>query len=412
MQDSGIGIPAAQLPRIFDRFYRVEQAPAKIPGQLRSSHTEGTGIGLSLVKELVELHRGTIQVESTEGEGTTFVVTLPIPASVPESLKMQPQEGADIVGSESGPSGEKSLPDFEEASGSSGTAPPLSHTPPVSTKKKMTQLDATVILIADDNPDFRYYLREILQEHYVVIEAANGREAIRRAAETVPDLIVSDVMMPEMDGYELCRAIRSDPVTSHIPILLLTAKAGEEDRLEGLHAGAVGYQIKPFRPVDLLARIKTQIDLQRRLLQKLHKHRLESDDPGIPGPGGRLSAAGEDLPSNEAAFLTQVEQIIETNLDDETFTVNILCKEIGMSRTQLHRKLRVLTSLPASRFIRIYKLRRAAALLRQAADTESGFGATVSEIAYQTGFRSPNYFSRCFREEFGYPPSEYQNRSS
>lgn len=384
VRDTGIGIPAELLPRIFDRFYRVESP--------RVRAQEGTGIGLALAKEMVELHYGQISVSSEEGKGTSFVVILPLgkghlkPQEIVEDAAGVPGlavRGSKIddrelmtAGLTLGPSLDPSI----QEPASSLEHPASSIHNPVSSHE--------IILLVEDNEDVRAFVRQQLGERYEVLEAVDGQEGLIKAAETVPDLVISDVMMPEMDGYALCHALKTEEKTSHIPVILLTAKGGQESKLEGLEIGADDYLTKPFSSKELLARVRNLIE-QRRLLRERFGRELilKPNDVAI-------------TPQDEQ-FLNRVKAAIEKNLGDEDFSVEHLSHEVGMSRTQLHRKLKALTDQSAGQFILSMRLQRAHELLKQNA-------GTVAEIAYMTGFNTPNYFAKCFRHQFGSSPSEYK----
>jgi YesN/AraC family two-component response regulator len=226
----------------------------------------------------------------------------------------------------------------------------------------------------------------VLTSAYQVTEARDGAEGIDKALETVPDLIISDVMMPKKDGYEVCRTLKLDQKTSHIPIILLTARAASESKIEGLETGADDYLIKPFEPKELLARVKNLIDLRRKL-----RERFRASVPLKPGEVA--------VTSMDDAFLQKAKAVVETHIGDEGFGVENLGNEVGMSRSQVHRKLIALTGMSASDFIRYLRLHRARDLLKQNA-------ATVAEIAYSVGFNSPAHFTKCFRDQFGMTPTE------
>ncbi len=359
IKDTGVGIPADQLPHIFDRFYQVD-----------SSHTrehEGTGIGLALTKELVTLHNGQISVKSEAGVGTEFIIYLPV-----SNLPLDKKENAEIPAE---------FPDTE-------------HAVPDARKIVDNQLPVPgsqeIILVVEDNSEVRAYIREQLKRNYHVIEAANGNEGIQKAQDCMPDLIVTDVMMPQKDGYEFSRQIRLDEKTSHIPIIMLTAKASLDDKIEGLETGADAYLTKPFSAKELLVRVKNLI-YQRAQLRK------------------RFSQATVIKPSEVSAssidqvFLEKTIKIIETHFEDEQWGVDKLADKMNMSVSQLNRKLGALINQPAGQLIRSLRLQRAANLLKQ----NSG---TVAEICYQVGFNDQAYFSRSFKKQFGCSPSAYKKK--
>jgi DNA-binding response OmpR family regulator/two-component sensor histidine kinase len=355
VSDTGPGISADHLPHIFDRFYRVNETHT----------TEGTGIGLALTKELVDLHHGTIAVESTPGKGSVFTVTFPIERSVyaPNDIA----ESASLI--------EKREPAEAEASAEEQRAVPSA----ASADGK------PIVLIVEDNADLRAYIREDLQADYAVQEAGNGKMGFECATEVVPDLVISDIMMPEMDGMELCRALKQDLRTSHIPVILLTARAGTDSKIEGLDIGADDYVTKPFETKELNARIRNLIE-QRRLLRKKFS-------AGVVLKPGEVA-----IESLDDAFLQKAILVVEKRMNDEKFSVEELAVEIGMSRVQLHRKLTALTGQSSSEFIRSLRLHRGMELLKKNA-------GTVSEIAYMVGFGKPSNFAKWFQEQFGVLPS-------
>jgi signal transduction histidine kinase/DNA-binding response OmpR family regulator len=366
--DTGMGIPPDQLDKVFDRFYQVDASQTR--------EHEGSGLGLALVKELVELHHGTIQVESEVGEGTTFTVRLPMgrshlkedeiiedPVSIGETRR-------EVKGTFIGTPGEVG-PGGTQAGGAG--------------------IEKPIVLIVEDNSDVRVYITGYLAPSYQVVEAKDGGEGIEKARECVPDLVISDVMMPKKDGYEVCRVLKLDERTSHIPIILLTAKAASENRVEGLETGADDYLIKPFDPKELLARIRNLIDMRRKLRERFKV--------SVPLRPGEISVTSMD-----DSFLKKVMAVVEQHLGDEQFNIEELSALVNMSRVQLHRKLTALTSQPPGAFIRYLRLHRAMELLQKGA-------GTVSEIAYQVGFSDHSYFSKCFREQFGMVPTDVRNSS-
>jgi len=373
VSDTGIGIPTEQLEKVFGRFYQVD-----------ASHTrehEGSGIGLALVKELVELHHGTIKVQSEVGKGTTFTILLPLGRShlkddeiVEESARVEPSRRAIDSPDEIAPPSK--IP--------SGSVIPESETSALENVPRNE--GESIILVVEDNADVRTYIKGYLIPAYQVVEAQDGVEGIEKAQEVIPDLIISDVMMPNRDGYDVCKTLKRDQKTSHIPIILLTAKAASENRIDGLETGADDYLVKPFEPKELLARVKNLIDLRRKLRERFRT--------SIPlRPGEITVTSGDD------EFLRRAKGIVEGRMADEQFSVEEFASELFMSRSQLHRKLTALTNLSASDFIRYLRLHRAMDLLR------SGSG-TISEIAYKVGFTDPSHFSRSFRDQFGVTPSE------
>lgn len=358
--DTGAGISAEQLPYIFDRFYQVNDSTTR--------KTHGTGIGLALAKECTELHGGKISVSSRRGEGTAFKIVLP-----------QRQENAMVA--ESGESVGADLSMLENPVENQNRT--LS---PASLSKKRDRVVGHTVLVVEDNAEVRKFITDIVGNFYHVIEAENGRQGLEIASCQIPDLIISDVMMPEIDGYEFCRQAKNDDKTSHIPVIMLTAKAGMESKLEGLDTGADDYLAKPFNARELLARIRNLIAVREKLQLKY----LETRDSSL-------------FAAKENQFLVKIKSVIEENIDKEEFGVEDLGKALAMSRTQVHRKLKALTNQSASQFVRQFKLEKALDLLKTA-------DYNVSEVAYMTGFNSPNYFSTCFAEQFGYPPSELKGK--
>ena len=352
VKDSGIGIPEDQVETIFNRFYSTEG---------ESDLQMSSGIGLALTKELVELYDGEIMVESELKKGSEFIVRIPILGVVKETSSNSISNELTSAGHAEYEviSHEKNIPDNHD----------LPH-----------------ILIVEDNEDVRLYLIDQLRDYYKISEAENGILGLAKAKSILPDLIVSDIMMPKMDGNEMCKALKTDPLTSHIPIILLTAKGEQKDKLEGLETGADAYLTKPFDQAELQIRIHNLIEQRRALRTK-----FSSDFKFAPSE--------VTLTSIDAQFLNSVKSIIESNLEDETFSVEELSKEVGMSRSNLFRKLKALTDQSPNQVIREMRLIRAKELL------EKGAGNS-SEVAYMVGFNSPTYFSKCFSDYFGVSPTK------
>ena len=360
VHDTGIGISKKDLPKLFNRFYQVD-----------SSHTrehEGTGIGLALTKELVELHKGKITIDSQEGEWTEVTIELPLGKEHLNEDQIVKQEELELE------EREIIVDDF------------------VSDKIVDEDLEGlaaekNIVLVVEDNPDVREYIRDALFHEFNIAEAVNGEQGLRKAEKIIPDLIVSDVMMPKMDGIEMLKQIKNDTKTSHIPVILLTAKSEQTDKLEGLGIGAEAYLTKPFDIKELLVRIKSLIE-QRHKLQMI----FSKGDVVFKREEKKLSKLDEK-------FMNKVIDVINTHISEEEFSIEQFGKEAGMSRSQIHRKLKALTGKSPSLYLRSVRLSRAKQMI-QARE------ANISEIAYRVGFSSPAYFSRCFKEEFGYPPSE------
>lgn len=360
LTDTGAGIPADQLEQIFDRFYQVDNTTTR--------KGEGSGIGLALVQELIKLMQGKISVVSEVGKGTTFRITLPYASPSAQWQAYAGTHQAETVYSDS----KMKLPvDIH----SDDDQRPL-------------------LLIVEDNPDVRFYISECVKEDYRLSLAVNGAEGIRLAQELVPDLIVSDVMMPEKDGYTLCDILKNDERTSHIPIILLTAKADSASRIAGLRRGADAYLAKPFNLDELLANLYMMVERQKRMVAYFSK----TSDKNVAAPSPEQKIDYEV----EHAFISKVRSIIEKNFTDENFALPQLCSELNMSRSQLYRKLKALVDIPPSDFIRNYRLEKAKSLLEND-------DLTVSEVAYKVGFKDVSHFSRSFLEMFGYTPGKIAN---
>ena len=348
--NTGSLISAEHICSIFDRFYKIDM------------HHAGSGIGLALVKAFVEMHGGTIQVESDERQGTMFTVELPVCncTSVADTLSLEVSE--------------QDLPvEFSEDE-----------------EEQELGYDSSrmSVLIIDGNADIRSYVHGLLNAEYSVIEAANGSEGIRKAMKYVPDLIISDVMMPGMDGIECCRRLKSELQTCHIPVILLTACSLDEQRIQGYDGGADSYISKPFSSQLLLARIRNLIDSHQRLKQFF---------------GDRQTLAKEDICDLDKDFVEKFKKIIEEKMSDSGLNVEDLGKDMGLSRVQLYRKIKSLTNYAPNELLRMARLKRAASLL---ASSE----LTVAEIAYEVGFTSPSYFTKCYKEQFGESPTEFLKR--
>lgn len=379
VSDTGPGIPAVQLKYIFNRFYEAEHTNER--------RQKGSGIGLALAKELVELHHGTISAKSREGDGSTFIVKLPRgdnhlseeqivdrpePQTISQTLDIQMIHSVIEQPDDAHPRAPFVL---EENNGNSETS------------DRQDEMKPATILIVDDSMEMRTYIKDCLGPGYIAIEAANGREGIESARKAIPDLIVSDVMMPEINGHELCRTLKNDVTTSHIPIILLTVKSSEESVVKGLECGADDYVTKPFSSKILSARIKNLINLNRE-----NQLRLTRELTGRPT---QISVS-----STEIEFIEDLKKVLEENLTDPEFNVDAMCKKLYMSHATLYRKIQALSGESPTAFIRSYRLNRAMQLL------ESGFGS-VTEVAVEAGFSSRSYFTKCFKERFQQLPSDF-----
>jgi len=365
--DTGPGIPPREQEALFDRFTRG----------VGQSQRGGTGIGLALTKALVTLHDGTIAVDSTPGEGSTFTVRWPRGGSgrtgeeVDAVADWTPREPV-YRGDGPGTAGEASSTDDAETPGDA--APP----------------DRTTVLVVDDNADVRRYVRSLLEPRYRVLEAENGRNGLQQIRTTLPDLVVADVMMPELDGFEMVRDLRQSARTDCIPVVMLTARAEEADQIEGLEGGAEAYVTKPFDADVLTAQVDRLIATRRQLRERFD---------------GGNGAAGADEQDETATFEECVRAIVANNLTDPSFSVEDLAEEVGLARRTVTRKVKAAFGRTPSQLIRAMRVERGAELLTE----EVG---TVSEVAYASGFNSLSYFSRSFKEHFGVPPSAYQKREA
>jgi signal transduction histidine kinase/ligand-binding sensor domain-containing protein/DNA-binding response OmpR family regulator len=360
VEDTGIGIPPEKQVKIFERFFQEDVPGTKV--------SQGSGIGLSLVNEFVRLHHGDIHCDSKPNQGSRFTVTLP-------GLKKSDFEVEPVY--DEYPSGEwngeTQLVTMEE--------PPSRRI-----------LHRPTLLLVEDNEDFRFYLKDNLKNAYNIIEAANGGEGWTRARNLMPDLVVSDIMMPVMDGFELCRKIKTDKHTLHIPVILLTARFSDEQKLKGYTMGTDDYITKPFSFEVLESRIRSLIQ-QRANLKESFREKLD------PVPS-RVSISSPDEELVDKAL-----NVVEKNISKPEFSVVELSRELGMSRVNLYKKLSSITGKTPIEFIRVIRLRRAAQLL------ETG-RISVSEAAYQVGFNNPKYFSKHFKSEFGVLPSELLQRKN
>ena len=363
--NTGSMISAEHIRSIFDRFYKIDM------------HHAGSGIGLALVKAFVELHKGTISVESDEKQGTVFTVDLPV------------QTCETILAEDSLKSSISAVP-LNPASPGSPASSNLNETLAVEEEELEKGYDSSKpsVLVIDDNADIRSYVRGLLHTDYTVIEAADGSEGIRKAMKYVPDLIISDVMMPGMDGIECCRRLKSELQTCHIPVILLTACSLDEQRIQGYDGGADSYISKPFSSQLLLARVRNLIDSHRRLKQFF-------------GDGQTL--AKEDVCDMDKDFVEKFKALIEAKMGDSNLNVEDLGKDMGLSRVQLYRKIKSLTNYSPNELLRIARLKKAASLLASS-------DMTVAEIGYEVGFSSPSYFTKCYREQFGESPTDLLKR--
>ncbi len=368
VHDTGAGIPSENLPNIFDRFYQVNASETR--------EHEGTGIGLALTQELVQLHGGTISVESEVNVGTTFTIKLPL-----GSVHLRPEQ---IVAREES----KQDDGFDSVSFHDDTISSPSRLQESSDTKNP---DSKLVLIVEDNDDMRALIRDNLPKDYRIIEAVNGDAGFALALEATPDLIITDVMMPVMDGYELTHKLREHTATNHIPIIMLTARAADEDKFEGLEKGVDVYLTKPFNKQELLIRVRKLIELREQLLARVQTRPM-------------ITASEVMVTSMDQQFLERLQKIVEENMGEETFQVEDIGRKIGLSRSQLQRKLSALLDCSPAAYLRRVRLERAKQLLEKNA-------GTVSEICFQVGYGNVSAFARAFRETFGESPSAVRSRS-
>ncbi len=346
--DTGKGISAEHLPHIFDRFYQIPESMSVV----------GTGVGLSLCKELVTLHLGEIEVKSTLGLGSEFGLKIPVrksnfdPSWVQEKL-MTIKSQEELI------------------------------TPSDSIEK-----EKQILLIVDDHTELRKFVAEIFESKFQVMEASRGEDALEMALTYLPDVVITDWMMPGMSGVNLCRALRQNPKTNHIPLVLLTSKSAQESQIEGMQAGADDFVSKPFNADILEIRVNKLLESKERNRKNWQKQMIQQE----------LSEG--KLPTFEDAFLVKATQLIIANLGNADFDVEDLEKGLDMSKMQLYRKLKMLTSLAANEFIRSIRLQQAKVLLEN-----SKFN--ISEIAYQVGFNDPAYFARAFKKQYGKTPKSF-----
>jgi signal transduction histidine kinase/DNA-binding response OmpR family regulator len=352
ISDTGKGIKQEEIDRIFDRFYRVEGTEAK-----------GSGIGLALTKELVDLQNGKISVHSEKGRGTTFKVRLPITLDqLPDSVVIKNDNELNAI----------TTSEVVNKQNDKVVSEVLHH--------------ENVVLLVEDNQDLQDFISEILRGQYTVFTADDGLQGERMAFEHIPDLVISDVMMPKKDGYELCNSLKSNIKTSHIPIIMLTAKAGQSNKIAGLTQGAEAYLTKPFDSDELLLRVKNLIEARKKIWEHFKSLDLALIDD-------------LDLKSADDTFLQKVAKTIKDNLDNDLLSVEDIASKVGFSRAQLHRKLKALTNKSTGQLISEIRLNEAKIML------EKNVG-TVSEIAYSVGYSNMSYFTKSFKEKFGILPSK------
>lgn len=411
VSDTGEGIPRDKQQNIFDRFFMVNSRAA-----------DGTGIGLALVKAFAEMMGGRVTVESEPGHGATFTVLLP--------AEIEDKKGENDRRDGSNESDGKDGKDEKDGS-DGGAATPPSGSDSATTDDPQTLTSATdgssdnqpQVLVVDDSDDIRTYISSLLSDKYAIISAADGSEGLRMAIDNVPDLIVSDVMMPVMDGLEMCRRVKGETATSHIPVLMLTARTLEEQRAEGYDCGADAYITKPFSGKVLISRVENLLESRRRLRKlfagvygrkgndekngsygndESNGNNGTADSNDIfdnPPADGCCSGAAPTLNAADSRFMTRLRDFIAANISDSDLNVETISAEMSLSRVQLYRKVKAMTGATPVELIRLSRLRRAEELLREG-------GKTVSEVAYEVGFSSPSYFIKCYKEHFGHTPND------
>lgn len=350
--DQGYGISAGELPFIFDRFYQVENAEHKV--------SQGTGVGLALTKELVELFNGSINVESKVNGGTTFKIELPITNTAPTKTVDQVERQMTV-----------------------GTVVPQ-------TDDVISDDDANSVLIVEDNTDMARYIASCLKPDYKVTFAKDGKEGLEIANKQIPDIIVTDVMMPIMDGFELTQKLQADANTNHIPIIMLTSKAMQEDRLEGITSGADAYLTKPFQKKELQLRMQMLINKRQQLHERYRVNTIVEQKEAQPKPTDK-----------KILFLNTVIEAIHQHIEDSSFGSTELAKFLAMSDSQLYRKLKAISNTSTAVFMRKVRLEKGKELLKSSQ-------LSVSEVAYAVGFNDPNWFSKTFKEEFKQSPTEFR----
>ncbi|MBT9188331.1 hybrid sensor histidine kinase/response regulator transcription factor [Zobellia russellii] len=334
--DNGSGIPAKYQKKVFERFYQLDENPNK---------GYSSGIGLSLISELVKLHRGSIGLKSEEGVGSHFTITLPIGYKDYETAVE-----------------EKAVPMVESTTGE------------------------TVVLLIEDNEDIRNYLTTELSDDYVILQADNGKDGFQLALEHIPDIVISDIMMPLFDGIQVANQLKGNELTAHIPLMFLTAKTGLENKLKGLETGAEDYIEKPFNVSEIKMKIQNRLKSRHRLIKKYQKEELFVEPS-----------------SSVDQYLIKVNEVIDAHLENSDFSIDYLCDELAIGRSQLYRKIQALTGKTIIEYINTYKLSKAMPMLQEG-------NLSIKEIAFKVGYNDNRYFSRIFKKEFGHPPSHYVSK--
>jgi DNA-binding response OmpR family regulator len=352
--DTGLGISKEEQLHIFDKFYQVDNSSSKLQ--------KGTGIGLAVVKDFVELMKGSIKVDSKLGKSSVFSIKIPITNN---AILVN---GSELVSN-------SSIIKANVATIVSENNQSIN----------MSDESLPLVLIIEDNNDVAHYIKTCLIENYQILHSPNGAIGIEMALEKIPDIIISDVMMPEKDGFEVCKSLKTNELTDHIPIIMLTAKATFEDRLTGLSYGADAYLTKPFEKAELLTRIEQLILLRKKMLSKFEKT-------------GINKLLNKNVKNSKATFLNKVITIIHENITKSDFSPEQLAHKLNFSESQLYRKLKATSGKSTVLFIRSIRLQKGRELIKTT-------DKTISEVAYDVGFNDPSYFSRAFKKEFGDAPS-------
>ena len=372
VSDTGCGIPSSALPKVFKMFYSHQNDNAAWP--------QGTGVGLSLVKRLLALHSAKIDVSSVEAEGTTFTLDLLRGfAHFPQEIAVQHSK-VDLLQSDH----------LEiEALEHTVSSAPLSSPTIKSTGNKLKETTEKLILLVEDNAEMRAYIRKHLSLEYRLIEAADGKEGLALALKLMPDLVLSDVMMPKMSGYDLCKQLKTSPLTSHIPVILLTAKSSHSEKLEGLELGADEYLNKPFDVQELLLRIQNLIQARSRVKQFYKNNGLNE------------VIENQELPKRETLFLDKLQKYVHENISKSDIRVTDLASIVNMSERTLNRKLKALTGDTPKKMLLLIRLEYAAKLLHRSDDS-------ITQISYSAGFADTSHFTRCFKSKFLVTPTNFR----
>ena len=380
VKDTGIGISEEDSKKVFDRFFQA------------SGNMGGTGIGLAVVKAYTELHHGEATVKSKIGEGSDFRIIIPCSqegfatADTPDDSNAPAPTTIDCIDDSNALSA-------GHAAGNAAAVP-------------SADSDKPKLLVIDDNIDIREYIRTTFAGEYDIMESDNGREGLEMAIKYVPDIVVSDVMMPQMNGMDFCSALKQNPATCHIPVILLTAKVLDDQKIEGYEHGADSYITKPFNSKILRARIENLINSRRMTditgsAATALTNATVSKEAAPAGTADKADTAAE-INDTDRKFITQLHRIVEENLTDTDFGVEEISGEVGLSRVQLYRKVKAITGMTVVDLLRKARLNRAKTLL---AETDK----SISEIAYEVGFSSPSYFTKCYKDEYKILPVDVRN---